>query len=98
MKFGNKNYFKIKMYLETGRLESEEANATNFHPSQVNEICYSHSEKEDYCFSIVDEKNINKGFTSIIKDNLRKVKKELTVLRKQEEAYEKALSKINENV
>lgn len=94
----NKNYFKIKLYQNSGRLQVEEVNETNFHPSQLNEIYQQVSEKDDFSFIIAEEKNVEKNTLKLIKYNLRKVEKELTFIKKQHEAYKKALEKIEQKV
>lgn len=93
----DKNYFKIKLYLTSGRLETEEVNSSNFHPSNINEIYSAIGEKDDISFTVSEEKNIEKNTIKLVKYHLRKVEKELTVLRKQQEAYSKVLNRINQN-
>ena len=101
MKYSShKNFFKIKLYTN-GKLEVEEVNSTNFHPSQVNEIYEMVSEKGDYCYTISDENNIEKNKLKIVKHQFRKAEKYLSIAKKQYDYYKKAFDKIqnkeNEN-
>ena len=90
----DKKYFKIKLYLTFGRLEVEEVNESNFHPSNINEIYSAIGDKDDISFTVSEEKNIEKNSIKLVKHHLRKVEKELTVLRKQQDAFSKVLNKI----
>ncbi len=88
------NYIKITLY-SNGKLDLEELNETNFHPSNVNEIRYCISDKLDYCSLISDEKNLEKNKQKIVKHNLRKIEKKLSVLKKQYDCYKKTIDKLN---
>lgn len=89
----HKNFFKIKLFTN-GKVEVEEVNSTNFHPSQVNEILQMVSEKGDYCYTISDEKNIEKNKLKIVKHQFRKAEKDLSVAKKQYDYYKRAFDKI----
>ena len=89
-----KKYFKIKLYLTFGRLEVEEVNESNFHPSNINEIYNAIGDKDDISFTVSEEKNIEKNSIKLVKHHLRKVEKELTILRKQQDAFSKVLNRI----
>jgi len=90
----DKKYFKTKLYLASGKLETEEVNSSNFHPSHINEINSAINVDGDISFTVSEEKNIEKNTIKLVKHHLRKVEKELTILRKQQEAYSKVLNRI----
>lgn len=93
-----KIYYRIKLYLMNGKFEIEEANATNFHPSQINEIYNNYSIDGDYSFIVSEERGIEKNSIKLIKHHLRGVEKELTFLRKQQDGYKKALDGLDEKI
>jgi hypothetical protein len=90
-----RNYYKIKFYSDSGRLEIEDINETNFHPSQVNEIYNSVSDKKDFAFMISKQGQVKKNCEKMVKHFLNDFKKQLSVYEKKVNSCEKAMQKVD---
>jgi hypothetical protein len=92
--FSKKEFFKIKLY-SNGKLEVEDINATNFHPSRINEIMIIVDGKNDYHFTISSKENLEKNKLKLVKYNLKNIKKDLNFLNKQYNIYTKTYNSLN---
>ena len=78
----NKEYFKVKLY-DNGKIEVEELNETNFHPSYLNAFFNSVGNKKDFIFTCCEKKDIEKIKLKILNYVMKEVKKDLDVLTKK---------------
>jgi hypothetical protein len=87
-------FIEIRLYENTGKIVTEKINATNFHPSKIGNNYRLIDDKDDYIYTICELKNLDKTKLKLIKENLRDVEKEISLLTKKQNAYQKALNKI----
>jgi hypothetical protein len=68
----------------------------NFHSSNKTDICscYKMTTKEQYCYLVAEEKNIQKTKQKIAKHFLKEAKKKLDVYQKRVNLFTKILSEI----
>lgn len=95
-KHNKKKYFFVSVY-KTGKIEVDEANATNFHPSYINEIRYCIGNTNDYAFTACEEKNIEKTKLKLLKGFMKGLIKEINTLQKEYDAYNKAYKILTQN-
>lgn len=90
----NKDYVIVKFYESTGKIAVEEINETNFHPSAVGNIYKKIGSKDDYLYTICEQKNLLKTKEKFIRGQLKVVVSELSRLNKIKENYTNALNKL----